>query len=158
MNKAILGFLLLLAFAGGAVFFYAKHRASVEAAKTPAVMLTEPPDGAQLIDPSISPVAVAREPGFIGMWVPHPEGWPGSATKMTLESEGVAIRMWQPASIASSGVWVVVYLEGIESLSALPFYEGAQIRVGGQVKTVDVVADGPVGTPRVILRPAYLYK
>lgn len=158
MNKAILGFLVLVAFVGGAFFFYAKHRASVEASKPAPVVLTEPPAGAQLIDVMVAPEAVAREPGFVGMWAPHPEGWPGTATKMTLESEGVAIRMWQPASIPSAGVWIIVYLEGLDSLSAVPFYEGAQVRVGGQVKSVDMVSDGLVPTPRLVLRPGYLYK
>ncbi|MFO0857435.1 MAG: hypothetical protein U0640_08785 [Phycisphaerales bacterium] len=158
MNKAILGFLLLVAFAGGSLFFFAKHRASVEANKPPTVVLTEPPPGAPLIDVMVSPVEVAREPAFVGMWVPHPEGWPGTATKMTLESEGVAIRMWQPASIPSAGVWIIVYLEGVDSLSAIPFYEGAQVRVGGQVKSVDVVLEGTMPTPRLVIRPGYLYK
>ncbi len=158
MNKAILGFLLLIALAGGTFFLYAKHAAKSEANKVPVEAITQPPEGALLIDPMVSPVGVASDPAFVGMWVPHPEGWPGTATKITKESEGVAIRMWQPASIPSSGIWIVVYLEGIESLAAIPFYEGAQVRVGGQVKSVDYVADGPVGTPRVILRPGFLYK
>lgn len=158
MNKGVIGLLILAALVGGALFLYAKQTASKEANKPAVVELTEPPTGAQLIDPTISPVAVARDPSFVGMWVPHPEGWPGTATKITQEKDGVAIRMWQPASIPSTGAWIVVYLEGMESTSALPFYEGAQVRVGGLVKTVDVVAEGPLATPRVVLRPGYLYK
>jgi hypothetical protein len=159
MNKGALALIALVLLGCGALYFVMQAQKAQEASATKFVPVTAPPPGAPIIDELMSPEMAAREPGVVGMWVPHPQGWQGTATKVTLESEGVAVRIWMPvATLASTGVWVICYFEGVESLSAFPITDGQAIRYGGQAQKVDVVAEGPIAAPRLVIRPAYLIK
>lgn len=159
MNKGALAIIGLVLLGVGALYVAMQAQKAQEANRPQFVAVTQPPAGAAIIDELMSPEFAAREPGVVGMWIPHPKGWQGTATKVTLEKEGVAVRIWMPvATLASTGVWVICYFEGVESLSAFPITDGQAIHYAGKVQQVDVVAEGPIAAPRLVVRPAYLIK
>jgi len=170
MNKGALALVALVLLGVGALYVAMQVQKAQEANRPQFTPVTQPPADAEIIDELISPEQAAREPGVVGMWIPHPQGWQGTATKVTLEKEGVAVRIWMPvATLPSTGVWVICYFEGVESLSAFPITDGQALRYGGkaaQVGSADespglASSKGPVGSlsvPRLVVRPAYLIK
>jgi hypothetical protein len=159
MNKGAILLILLVVLGGVGLFAYSKLQQQSEANRPTFVAVSEPPAGASIMDELMTPEYAARDASVVGMWIPHPQGWQGTATKVTLESDGVAVRIWMPvATLASTGVWVICYFEGIESLSAFPITDGQAIRYAGKAHQVDVIAEGPIPTPRLVVRPAYLVK
>lgn len=170
MNKGALAIIGLVLLGVGALYVAMQAQKAEEANRPQFVPVTQPPAGAAIIDDLMTPELAAREPGVVGMWIPHPKGWQGTATKVTLENEGVAVRIWMPvATLPSTGVWVICYFEGVESLSAFPITDGQPIHYGGMASQVDSATEsqglasskGPVGSlsiPRLIVRPAYLIK
>jgi hypothetical protein len=159
MNKGALAVIGLVLLGVGALYVAMQAQKAQEANRPLFTPVTQPPAGAAIIDELLTPELAARDPGVVGMWIPHPKGWQGTATKVTLEKDGVAVRIWMPvATLASTGVWVICYFEGVESLSAFPITEGQAIHYGGKASQVDEVSEGPIVAPRLVVRPAYLMK
>jgi|GEM_PF-4916152 len=159
MNKGIIAFLVLVALAAAGLFFAIQIEKHKEVTRPKFEAISQPPENALMLDTLLTPQMAAREPGITGMWVPHPEGWQSTATKITKEDDGVAVRMWMSqAATASTGVWIIAYFEGVDSITALPVTEGQAVRYGGQIHKVEVILDGTIPTPRLIVRPAYFIK
>lgn len=167
MNKGIIAFLVLVGLVAAGFLFAIQIERHREANSPKFEAISQPPDNATMLDPMLGPRDVAEFPGAIGTWIAHPEGWQGTATKVSLESEGVLVRMWMPLSGAlSGGMWTLAYFEGLDSVTQLPFTEGQGIRFGGKIAGTDQIIDistpdprlGAISTTRLMVRPAYLIK